>query len=44
MYWSLILLVLAGLPATLGGDLLRCHLGGAASVTSNPIPTVEART
>jgi hypothetical protein len=36
--------VLVGLPATLGGDLLARLLGGAASVASNPIPTVEART
>ncbi len=36
--------VLTVLPAALGADLLARHLGGAASVASNPIPTVEART
>jgi Kef-type K+ transport system membrane component KefB len=36
--------VLTVLPATLGADLLARHLGGAASVASTPIPTVEART
>ena len=36
--------LLTVLPATLGGELLARHLGGAAGVASSRVPIVEART